>query len=453
MSNDKMLYNFDFGTVQVNENDVRIKISKEQFQIQNKNASNFEYLPTDDNDSFLDKEKIVEEDNNYVFIYDKSSLSLKSLIEIKDEEYPVKVSIAEEILEKDILNEYIYEDIYISLNPATMFYYPMQKVKYTYAGNPYMPRTEHSVLLRYKACVASILSGIPYEKCLNTPEDVQRESNDFIKEIYEKNSRAELLQLVRDTKSYTTYNYISNRTEEKKKAKRVLFLSIGTMLFLGVASVMFTFSVSSSSHMETAEQYETQLEEKDRQIEAEQAMQAGEYEQAIQLFEEAGVEASTVADKLITEEQYQLAINTDNSKLEGIIQTLYENNEQEQISELNSEVLNEETTNKLENEQAIVAGDENTMLNVLNFLNDENTAERLASKFVEQGNMSDVEQIQQQYPENTTINNVIESGNRAQELQSQIDDLNQQIEDTDDEDEQNNLQSQIDDLQEELDNL
>ena len=60
---------------------------------------------------------------------------------------------------------------------------------------------------------------------------------------------------------------------------------------------------------------------------------------------------------------------------------LYDNGNQNQVTDLKDDQLNTETSEKLKNEKSIVAGDENAMLNILNFLNDENTAERLALKY------------------------------------------------------------------------
>jgi len=53
----------------------------------------------------------------------------------------------------------------------------MNTVRYTYAANRFMPRDMRTTLERYKACIVSILSGIAYEKCLNTPEEVRKIGN------------------------------------------------------------------------------------------------------------------------------------------------------------------------------------------------------------------------------------------------------------------------------------
>ena len=137
-------------------------------------------------------------------------------MKLKKKNILVKISIAEEILETDILNKY-EEDVFISLNPANLYYYPMNTVTYTYVANKYMPRTQHTKLDRYKASVISILSGIPYEKCLSSKEEVKQEGNELIKEIYNQTTREDLLEFIKDSEDYITYDYITNTRNKEKK--------------------------------------------------------------------------------------------------------------------------------------------------------------------------------------------------------------------------------------------
>jgi len=451
MAEKPRIYNFDFGNVQIEKDEVKITISKSQFTEQKKSV--IDNVPTNNDEVFLNKQKINEDEENYTIIYEKTFHSLKPLIQIKNEEYPVKVSILQEILKQDILNQYKHEDVYIALNPATIFYYPMRTVKYTYAGNQFMPRTNHTFLERYKACSVSILSNIPYEKCLNTPDEVKKEGNDLIKEIYEKKSVQELYDLISESNNFITYNYISKRSEEKKKSKKQLYYTASILGLVAIAGIIVTQLISVNDQTQMAQAYETELAQKDTNIEANNAFQNGNYEEAIALYEETDVEASTVADKLIEAGQYQQAINLDNSKLETVIQTLYESNNQSQITELNADNLNEEASTKLDAEKAIVEGDNNGMTNALNFLNDENTAVRLAKKFAENNSVGDVQQIQQKYPDNETISQITSIVEEKQTLNDEIDSLTQQKNDTDNEDESNDLQNQIDDKNSQIDEL
>ena len=188
MKNGKHLkvYNFEFGTITDTAETVKIDMDNKQFT-HDTVAELKDNMITDNNKLFLPLVDIRESETDVTFYYSKGR-KLTNLIEIKKEEYPVKISIAEEILETDILNKY-EEDVFISLNPANLYYYPMNTVTYTYTANKYMPRTQHTKLDRYKASVISILSGIPYEKCLSSKEEVKQEGNELIKEIYNQTTR------------------------------------------------------------------------------------------------------------------------------------------------------------------------------------------------------------------------------------------------------------------------
>lgn len=446
------LYNFEFGSVTLDDNLVTLKISKDQFT----DINDVDDLITDQNDLFLNRQKVVENETELVFTFKKSSSTLKSLMEIKQEDYPVKSSIAKRILEQDILNEYLNDDIYISLNPATLFYYPMETVRYTYSANSSMPRNEYTALERYKALVAYIFSGIPYEKCLNSPNDVSSEGNDLIKEIYTKNSRIELLQFVKDTNNFITYDYISKRQQETTKYKKLLYIVGGSLALLTIAGIITTQTVASNQQIEMAQAYETQIDNKDKVIEADDLFQQGKYEEAIALYQDTDLENSDIAEKLIHAGEYQLAINVDNSQLETVIQKLYDNGNQNQVTDLKADQLNTETSEKLKNEKSIVAGDENAMLNILNFLNDENTAERLALKYQEKDDTNHIEQIAKKYPDNQVIQDIVNETNinkQKQDLQKEIDDLKKQADDEDDDNRKKDLENQIKSLEDELNNL
>ena len=445
----KNLYNFDFGTVRTEDSEVKITISKEQFT--HDREDEIKYLPSDDDPLFLPKRRIIENEDDYTFVYDKQNSHLKILTEIKKEEYPVKVSIAEVILEQDILAKYEIDDIYVSLNPATLFYYPMNEVKYTYSGNQFMPRTKNTSLEQYKACVVSILTNIPYEKCLATPDDVAKNGNELIKEIYNKSSRQDLLKLIKDSKNVIDYGYIQNRENEQIKWKRRLLLTASVLGLATLGGIIGTQMINSKNQLEMAQAYEQQIENQNATMQAHEEMEQGNYDKAIELYEQAGEEKATVATMLFNEGQYQKAIDLDESNLEKVIQEAYETDNEQSILDLNSDNLSEEYKLKLENEQAIVQGDTNAMANVLNFLTDENTAERLAQAFIEQNELTNAQRVLEQYPENQAIMEIVQRG----ELQNQITDLEEQLNNTDEEEEEKReqIQTQLDEKKGQIESL
>lgn len=447
MKNDKHLkiYNFEFGTITDTAETVKIDMDNKQFT-HDTVAELKDNMITDNNKLFLPLVDIKESETDVTFYYSKSR-KLTNLIEIKKEEYPVKISIAEEILETDILNKY-EEDVFISLNPANLYYYPMNTVTYTYTANKYMPRTQHTKLDRYKASVISILSGIPYEKCLSSKEEVKQEGNELIKEIYNQTTREDLLEFIKDSEDYITYDYITNTRNKEKKTNRIYQYIIGGIIVLGLASVVFIQANASKSQLDMAENYEQQLKEKDILLQANQEFQNENYDEAVQLYRDIGYDLPEIAHELALLRQYQLALDTDESSLEQVIQTLYENEEENTLSDLNVENLSDEAQGKVADELTIISEDTSAMENVLNFLSDENTAERLTQKYIELGNIGNAKQIQEQYPDNQLINNIIEQAEESTQLQENI---KQQISDL--EEERTNLGEVDEDNQDEIDNL
>lgn len=455
-NNNFTVYNFSFGTLTQEDNEIKIDIENNQFTYDD--VSTIENHIERKDKRLLPLEK-VKEGNDYVSLYYRKSDKLENGIQLKKEEYPIKISIAQEILEQDILGQYAKDDIYISINPSTIYYYPMKTVRYTYTGNRFMPREQHTNLERYKASVISILSGIGYEKCLNSPEEVKQEGNELITEIYNQNTIKDLLSLIKSSQDYITYNYITNHEEKHNKKVKWYKLGIGTLVIGSIVGILMVQLNANGNQIEQAEAYEQQLNNKDLQIQGNEEFNQDNYEQGAETLIEAGIDTKTVASRLVEEGQYQLSLDTDEGVLEQVIQDVYENDNKQVILELNSDNLSEEASSKLADEQAIVQGNSNTMQNVLNFLNDENTAERLAIAFAEQGDLSSTETILEQYSENENIQNAVDRvsiQNQIQELENRIEDLNNQkgnLDEEEDSDEIEDIDNQITSTQEEIDDL
>ena len=165
-----------------------------------------------------------------------------------------------------------------------------------------------------------------------------------------------------------------------------------------------------------ANNYEQQLKEKDILLQANQEFQNENYDEAVQLYRDIGYDLPEIAHELALLGQYQLALDTDESSLEQVIQTLYENEEENTLSDLNVENLSDEAQGKVADELTIISEDTSAMENVLNFLSDENTAERLTQKYIELGNIGNAKQIQEQYPDNQLINNIIEQAEESTQI-------------------------------------
>ncbi|WP_192987828.1 hypothetical protein [Carnobacterium mobile] len=434
------IYNFEFGTLTDEKSTVKIEMENSQFTYDN--IDEIKELPIKKDPLFLDFKGIKESETTVSFLYEKGSV-LKNLNTIKKEAYPVKVSIVEEILKQDILQKYKHTDLYISLNPATLYYYPMNTVRYTYAANRFMPRDMRTTLERYKACIVSILSGIAYEKCLNTPEEVRKIGNDFIKEIYQQRNVSELLSLIQQSNNFVTYDYIRSQTnrERKIRQKSLVALAGTSVVFIGISGLLLVKQLDQEEAL--ASQYEEQLEQKDTLLLANEEFEKGNYDEAIQLYQEGDYEDAQLSEKLLSKEQYQKAIDIHTGSLEAIIQRLYETKEQQTLLDLNSDSLDENGETKLEEEKGIVQGDTNAMVNTLNFLDDESTGIRLARKFIDLNDVNNAQKVLDKYPENESLQKLLGIGKQIQEK-------NKQMSDSDDDKQKETLQKEIDGLKEQL---
>lgn len=449
------IYQFEFGTITQEENKMTIDVEQTQFSYDTLNE--ITELPTNDDSLFLDIESIKESEQTIKFAYKKSS-RLKNLTAIKEEAYPVKLSIAQEILKQDILSRYTKEGIFISLNPATIYYHPMQTVLYTYSANRFMPRDNHTAMERYRALIVSIVSGIAYEKCLNSPQDVSKEGNDLIKEIYQQQTVPELLLLIQQSNDYFTYDYIENRKKSEDKIKKTSFYVLTGVIALSLASLSLLGVKVASQAEELTTSYEKQLTEKDTLLKANTNFYEGNYDEAIALYEKTDYDKETLAVDLIEKGEYQKGLDSDPTSLEKVIQKAYEANEPERILDLTDKKLSKEEKTKLVDEKGIVNGDMTAMLNTLNFLKEEQTASRLANKFVEMGDLNHAKKVAEKYPENQEINTILENAELTNEelekeradKQKQLDDKQKKLAESKDDKEKETLKKEISALEESM---
>ena len=85
---------------------------------------------------------------------------VKSLKDLPHENKAIRSAIAKEIMAQKVVNDSQY---HIALNPANLWYYPMQHVWYAYRANELMPYDDkHSNLAKYKALILFCLTGTPY---------------------------------------------------------------------------------------------------------------------------------------------------------------------------------------------------------------------------------------------------------------------------------------------------
>ena len=449
------VYAFEFGTVVEEGN--QVKIEMEQSQFNHDTEKEITNLPTKEDPLFLKLGSVKESEASFSFLYEKSS-QLKNLTQIKTEAYPVKLSIAQEILEQDIQDQYTRAGLYISLHPSTIYYHPMQTIRYTYVANRFMPRDNHTTIERYRALIVSLLSDLPYEKCLNSPKDVSKEGNELIKELYQQSTVPDLLALIKQSNDFITYGYIENRKKSENKIKRNYRYWLGGVIALSLVGFSLLGVRVSGQATQLTANYHQQLDEKDTLLQANEQFYKGNYNQAVGLYEKIDYDKKQLATDLIEKEQYQQALTVDPTSLESVIENLYEREQKEVLLDLNGKKLDEKQQAKLEDEKGIVKGDPNAMLNTLNFLKDEQTAIRLARAFLEGGDLTNAKKVAEKYPQNKEMSEMItiaesekESHEQEQaDLQKQIDEKQKKIEESKDQKEKETLQKELQDLKEKL---
>ncbi|MEG0267887.1 MAG: hypothetical protein RR649_03835, partial [Carnobacterium sp.] len=204
--------------------------------------------------------------------------------------------------------------------------------------------------------------------------------------------------------------------------------------------------------------YEEQLTEKDTLLHANDNFYKGNYDEAIALYEKTDYDTKQLAADLIEKGEYQKAIDINPASLEKVIKTIYDHEKPEVLLELNDKKLSEKEQAKLADEKGIVNGDTTAMLNTLNFLKDEQTAVRLANKFVEIDDLNNAKKVVETYPENTEIMTIVENadiekGNQEKEraeIQKQIEEKKKTLEESTDDKEKEELKKEISGLQEKV---
>ena len=116
--------NFEFGSSHLETNQLVLELSKDQFSYQRIS----ELAPIQEPTAlFLDLTGITEGDTHVRLTYHVNE-RLKPFRALQAEEYAVKLAICQQLMQDQVL---AHTPDYVSLHPSTLFYYPMQTVRYT----------------------------------------------------------------------------------------------------------------------------------------------------------------------------------------------------------------------------------------------------------------------------------------------------------------------------------
>ena len=383
--------NFEFGSSHLEGDKLVLELSKDQFSYHKSRELMGIQEPRP---LFLDLVEMTEDDCHVTFTYQMTE-HLKPIQDLQKEEYAVKLAICQQIMQDHVLEQ---KEEYVSIHPSTVFYYPMQTVRYTYRANAVMPReAKWLVVKRYKALILSILTGVSYEICLTDTASVSRKGNALIQSIAEAQTPVELTEIIDDAYNFVVYAYIQNRTNFTTGFKKKTIYGVLASTVLVLTAVGVTKYRADQERYEAVAAIETHLVQQEQEIQAQNHLLNGDYAQAVQLYQEVGKEPAFLADLYFQQGLYQEALNLDPTYLEPVIQSLYENGEQSRIIDL---TLPEEAADLqaiLQLEKHIVAYNTEALLNALPFLENEATATRMGEAFLANNHLPGVEKVLEKF--------------------------------------------------------
>ena len=383
--------NFEFGSSHLEGDKLVLELSKDQFSYHKSRELMGIQEPRP---LFLDLVEWTEDDCHVTFTYQMTE-HLKPIQDLQKEEYAVKLAICQQIMQDHVLEQ---KEGYVSIHPSTVFYYPMQTVRYTYRANAVMPReAKWLVVKRYKALILSILTGVSYEICLTDTASVSRKGNALIQSIAEAQTPLELTEIIDDAYNFVVYAYIQNRTNFTTGFKKKTIYGVLASTVLVLTAVGVTKYRADQERYEEVAAIESHLVQQEQEIQAQNHLLNGDYAQAVQLYQEVGKEPAFLANLYFQQGLYQEALNLDPTYLEPVIQSLYDNGEQSRIIDL---TLPEEAASLqalLQLEKHIVAYNTEALLNALPFLESEATATRMGEAFLANDHLPGVEKVLEKF--------------------------------------------------------
>lgn len=165
-------------------------------------------------------------------------------------------------------------------------------------------------------------------------------------------------------------------------------------LFLATGLVGMVKSQANEQQQIEVEKVEARYQSNEAKLKAESLFANKKYEEAATAFLDSGMKKSDVADKLIDVEKYNVALNVEPSKLDEVIDTLYQNKQKKDILDLKIPKGNKKQKEELDIEKAIVAYNAQELKNLISFTTDKELLNRMANAFLENGDINTAKEIQ-----------------------------------------------------------
>ncbi|BAX69400.1 type VII secretion protein EssB/YukC [Latilactobacillus sakei] len=390
MSKSNQLLNIEVGTFKRQGNKLILELNHNQFRYDQLSELN-ELKQTDAN--FLQLVNVVEQDQKVVLTYTLPD-KVRSLKELPHENKAIRAAIAKEIMAQNVVADSQY---HIALNPANLWYYPMQHVWYAYRANELMPYDDkHSNLAKYKALILFCLTGTPYERLLSNPQEaLAKHPDDYLQQVAKATSLNELTEVVNGVEDFVSYHEWQEVETAQKKNKQRLWLSVAGVAIVAILAVGLVHKSDERQYQSLANQNQAQVTQLKYSGQIQTALNDQKWSEAQKDMKRAGYPSTKQVSVFLKHRQYQQALNVDPSQLNKVVNAAYANKDNSQVADWQ---LPTKATSKqkdqLKLEKAIVNYDTNTLNNQLSFITNGNELLRMGQAFLAHNDTQDAQTVQ-----------------------------------------------------------
>lgn len=384
------LLNIEVGTFKRLNDKLILKIDKSQFRYDSLAELN---EIKNQSENFLDLQDIVEKESQVVLTYGLSK-NAKSLKDLPKEKKAIRTAIAKRIMEQDVLEN---TQFHVSLNPANVWYYPMNHVWYAYRANELMPFDDkYSGLMKYKALILYCLTGTPYERLLNDPKEALNKNKDeLIQQVIRSESIDDLKLAINSIDDYVSYAEWQTVDENQKKSKRNLIITVGTVAVVGLLAVGLVHKNDQKKFNTFATQQETKLTQAKYTSKVQNALNDKDWKEATLAMKKAGYSKDKQFNTYLKLKQYQQAINVDPSQLLKAVNVAYKNNDSKNILDWQTPSgTSSKINDKLKLEKAIINYDTDVLTGQLSFEQNADVLLRMGKAFNDHDNNQDAQTTQ-----------------------------------------------------------
>lgn len=390
MSKLNQLLNIEVGTFKRQGNKLILELNHNQFRYDQLSELN-ELKQADSN--FLQLVNVVEQDQKVVLTYTLSD-KVRSLKDLPHENKAIRSAIAKEIMAQNVVNDSQY---HIALNPANLWYYPMQHVWYAYRANELMPYDDkHSNLAKYKALILFCLTGTPYERLLSNPQEaLAKHPDDYLQQVAKATSLNELTEVVNSIEDFVSYHEWQAVETAQQKAKQRLWLSVAGVVIVAVLAVGLVHKSDERKYQSLANQNQAQVTRLKYNNQIQTALNNHQWSKAKKAMQKAGYSKNSQVQTFLKHKQYQQALNVDPSQLNKVVNAAYAKKDSGQVADWQ---LPTKATSKqkdqLKLEKAIVNYNTNTLNNQLSFTTNADVLLRIGQAFLAHNDTQDAQTVQ-----------------------------------------------------------